>query len=296
MTIKTALQAGQKRLKTVAGGSDLAWSEAEILLATVLKKDRPWLIAHREEPLPSRPERKFLAYIHRRERHEPIAYITGTKAFYGHVYQVNKHVLIPRPETEELIDLVKKHNPAQFDNETVIWDVGTGSGAIAVTIKTLFPQTHVIASDVSRRALHVAQKNAQTILRTTNTVEWVQGSLLTRHIAKKLNEKKPRRLFVLANLPYLPLSDAHVLQKDVVDFEPHSALFTEEEGNALILKLLRELSGWLKRHPLSLHLILECDPPQTHSLKDMACKLFPQASVSIHPDACGRNRFLQVSA
>jgi len=293
MTLKTALETAYTRLAKLNLPIDTRWSEAEILLAHTLKRERTWLIAHGEDELPPSKEGAFFKLITRRETHEPIAYLTGTKEFRGLSFEVNKHSLIPRPETEEMIDLVQQRF-TNIDARSLIWDVGTGSGAIAVSVKHRFSNAAVIASDMSRRALTLAQKNADRLLKNSHDIQFIQGSLLTKQIQKTILEKNPQTLVVLANLPYLPLSDKQVLAKDVVDFEPHQALFTQNEGNALIIKLLTQLRGFLTQHPLTWHGFFEFDPPQAHTLKKHAHELFPKAHLTIHTDTCGRERFLEI--
>lgn len=303
MTIKTALETAHARLAKLNLPTDASWSETEILLAHALKQERTWLIAHAEDPLPPSKEKAFFKLITRRETHEPIAYLTGTKEFRGLSFQVNKHVLIPRPETEEMIDIVgatfmspeatdgkDRMNPAP----TTIWDAGTGSGAIAVSAKHAFPHTTVIASDINKRALHVAEKNAEQLLGKHHDIQFIQGALLTKKIQTIIANKHPHTLIVLANLPYLPLSDRQVLQKDVVDFEPSQALFTEEEGNTLILKLFRQLQTFIKKQPTNLLALFEFDPPQAKTLQEYAQQIFTDALLTVHKDSCGRPRFLEI--
>lgn len=295
MTIKEARKAAHERLAALHLPVDVSRSEAEILLAHTLKRDRTWLIAHPEEPLSPSKEKVFLTLVHRRRKHEPIAYLTGTKEFYGLTFHVNKHALIPRPETEEMIDLVQRLTTNDL-RSTLIWDVGTGSGAIAISIKHLFPNTTVIASDISKRALSLAQKNAENLLSTEHGIQFVQGSLLTKQIKKIIHQQPPTQLIILANLPYLPFSDRSILQKDVVNFEPHTALFTEKDGNALIIKLLNQLRTFAKKHSIPVHAFFEFDPPQAATLKQEAALLFSGADIQIHEDTCGRKRFLEIGA
>lgn len=297
MTVAEALQKAQKSLKKPGIDLDAAWLEAELLLAFALKKDRTWLVAHKEELLSPSKERAFFRFVARREQHEPIAYILGTKEFCGLSFEVNRQVLIPRPETEGMVDLIgdRTHATRPYDSDrTTVLDVGTGSGAIAVSVKKMLPLAHVIASDVSRRALSLARKNAARILGSNHGIDFLQGSLLTREIQARIISKQPKTLLILANLPYLPLSDIQMLEKDVVDFEPRQALFTEEGGNALILKLMKQLARFFAHHPINTQMIFEFDPPQAKALKILAEKIFPTSTVEVREDGCGRERFLVV--
>jgi release factor glutamine methyltransferase len=291
MTIHEALRLGHTTLQSTLHYPEQAWKEAEILLAFVLNKERTWLVAHDEEKLSARQTKRFLSLIGRRAQHEPLAYLRGSVEFCGYPFEVNKHVLIPRIETEELVE--RASASIHQKNDVVVWDVGTGSGAISISIKKRFPHIKVITSDVSGRALTVAKRNADRLL-SAERVTFLQGSLLSSTIKKELLSHEPKHLFVLANLPYLPHSDKEVLQKDVVAYEPASALFADEEGNALILKLAKQLAIFIKEHSLSLAAYFEFDPPQAKVLKDRIKKLFPKAMVTLHTDTCGRERFLQI--
>jgi release factor glutamine methyltransferase len=290
MTIREVLPRSAKQIEKAAGSWQLAWAEAELLLATVLKKDRVWLVAHNETSLTLSQKKALDRLIKRRAKHEPIAYLTGSKSFYGRDFAVTKHVLVPRPETEELVEHVLLSTPTP----ELIWDVGTGSGAIAVTLKAECPKATVFASDVDARALAIAKRNTKTILKKSSAIHFFKGSLLTPQIEKAILKQKPKHLTIVANLPYLPLSDKKVLAKDVVSFEPSKALFTKDEGLFLIQELLRQLAVWLKKENIAASIWCEFDPPQSKVLKHFAQQLFPAATVAIHQDGCGRDRILVI--
>jgi len=284
MTVNEALQSGQNRL------------EAEILLAHTLGKNRPWLIAHKDDMLSMSKQRLFLQCIKRRTHHEPLAYLLGTQNFCGTSFIVNKHVLIPRPETEALVDFAVETYTAHLSDQSniVVWDVGTGSGAIAVSVKHLLPHAIVIASDISKRALGVARRNAIRILDPNSHLHFFTGSLLSKNIQTFLIQERPDHLIVLANLPYLPLSDKTVLEKTVVDFEPHLALFTKKDGNALIITFLKQCARFLQTYSIQTMIYLECDAPQIYTLTKVAAHLFPHATVAMKKDCFGRERFIQI--
>lgn len=290
MTIREALAKAHTQLTTVPSLVEQAWLEAELLLAFVLEKDRAWLTAHDDQELSVLHSRTFLQLIKRRSQLEPFAYLIGSKDFCGLPFLVNKYVLIPRPETEEILEHI------QPMPKSLVWDVGTGSGAIAVSVKRKFPQLQVIASDVSKRALKIAEKNAQRLLPLRSPITFFQSSLLNKKISTYIVNQLPDQLIVLANLPYLPMSDRESLTKDVVDYEPHLALFTEDNGNALILKLLQQLKSFLQKQNIAYQFIFEFDPPQAATLLAVASSLFPAANTSYKKDSCGRERFLLVSS
>ena len=291
MTIREALPRSAKQIEKAAGSWQLAWTEAELLLSTVLNKDRTWLVAHNETKLTTTQKKAFDRLTKRRAKHEPIAYLTGSKPFYGRDFSVTKHVLIPRPETEELVEHVLLATP----KPDLIWDVGTGSGAIAVTLKAECPKATVFASDVDTRAIAVAKRNAKSLLKKSSAIHFFKGNLLTPQIQNAILKHKPKHLTIVANLPYLPLSDKKVLTKDVVSFEPSKALFTKDDGLFLIQKLLQQLSPWLNKQGIAASIWCEFDPPQAKTLKRLAQNHFPKAKVTIYQDGCSRDRTLSIT-
>jgi len=273
----------------------VARHETEILLAHILHRDRVLLLAHDDTSVKPADTKRFRMLVAKRRNHVPIAYLTGHKKFYERSFTVNKHVLIPRPETELLIERVL-HRLREKKRTTIIWDVGTGSGAIAVTLAKEIPRAAILATDVSTRALSVARANAKR-LGVTRSITFLKSNLLQpvayRWLAK--HGKKQTRLIITANLPYLPSSDKKVLQPDVVKYEPASALFSGSDGLLLINRFLRQLARHLpdwRYHDAAI--LLEFDPPQAATLKKIVRKLFPHASVTIHRDLAGRNRVMEI--
>jgi release factor glutamine methyltransferase len=300
MTIAELLGASAQRLQpkiiTCAADKTIGRLEAEILLAFVLKKDRMWLIAHSDEQVKDLPLRRFNVLIKQRVQHEPIAYILGEKDFYGRPFFVNRHTLIPRPETELMVETVVGTRHAV--SLPIIWDVGTGSGALAVTLACEVQDATVLASDVSAQALVVARKNAKRH-GAEKRITFVKANLLDKKIEKIISDmgrgNPAPTLIITANLPYLPMSDQKILEPDVVKFEPSSALFCERDGTELIIKLLDQIA--LAKHAWrfsSITILLEFDPPQAKELKKIAKSTFPYAIVTIHKDLAKRNRLLEI--
>ncbi len=280
MTIHEALQSPINR------------DDARILLAHVLRVDRLKLVTSPEYEIDPTSYKKFHALVERRKRHEPIAYLIGSKEFFGRRFQVNKWTLIPRPETETLVERIIA--PAQ---RSVIWDVGTGSGCIAVSLACEIPSANVIASDVSARALSIARANAVQHGQR-HRITFFQSDLLNRSIYRELASlaKKYSTLHIVANLPYLPESDKQTLAKDVTEYEPHRALFSGAHGNDLIIRLLRQLSRHVHEWNFrDVTIWLECDVPQTHRLTKEIQKIFLASTIASFPDLAGRIRFLTVS-
>ncbi|MDO8617831.1 MAG: peptide chain release factor N(5)-glutamine methyltransferase [Candidatus Uhrbacteria bacterium] len=301
-TINQTLREAAKRLTRLLKNSDQAWLETELLYSHVLKNLRIDLITHGDRSPSSHQQKKFENLIRRRLHHEPLAYLMGSQMFCGREFLVDHRVLIPRPETELLIQraipLLAKETSVVSSVETrlgevVVWDVGTGSGAVAITIKKERPDVTVIASDIDERALTLAKKNARRL--KAKDIKFIHADLLDKKIEDVLSSK---HFLVIANLPYLPLSDKKKLAPDVVRFEPTQALFTKEDGLYLIHRLLHQLSDFITHNSLRItHYIflIEFDPPQASRLMLLAKIYFPQASITIHKDLCGRNRFLEIS-
>lgn len=202
--------------------------EAQILAAAGLAQTRAWLMAHGDEPLAIDQESNLAQMLARRITHEPLAYIVGYREFYGRRFEVNRSVLIPRQETEVLVESVLAEAKA---GQSVL-DVGTGSGCIAITLKLERPELLVSASDISGEALRVAQNNSATL---GASVDFQQSDLL---------EAWPGQVFdwIVSNPPYVAWADP--LAPEVRDFEPQLALFGGEDG----LEVYRRLASDAKKH------------------------------------------------
>jgi release factor glutamine methyltransferase len=198
-------------------GIESARLDCLVLLEDELNKDRAWILANPEFEIPHDSINNLDAKILRRAKHEPLAYIRGKTEFYGREFFVNKYTLEPRPETETMIDMLK-NLPNSFQ---AIVDVGTGSGAIAITLKLLYPDKRVYAIDIDNKCIQVAKQNAK--LHNVNII-FSQGNL----IAPIMNEvPKLGRWAILANLPYVP--ENHQINQAAM-FEPLHAIFGGEDG------------------------------------------------------------------
>lgn len=224
--------------------------DAEIILAHTIKKPRTWLHAHDDETLDPRTIDIAQARLDLRADRVPVAYIIGHKEFYGYQFKVTTATLIPRPESESLIDLLKQAKPEPGEK---IVDVGTGSGALGITAKLLFPETVVTLLDVSRYALAVAEKNAKTL---HAEVEILQSDLLNDYF-------QPADI-IIANLPYV---NPGWKRSPETDHEPGLALFTEDKGLKLIKELINQTTAKLRTGG---QLILEADPQQHDEIKKYA--------------------------
>jgi release factor glutamine methyltransferase len=255
--------------------------EAELLLAHVIKKDRSYVKAHAQDKVDAKSAKKFLNLAGRRQKNEPIAYLIGSQPFFGRDFIVNKDTLIPRPETERLVELVNQHGAK---NSVSIVDVGTGSGCIAITLALEVPHARIIASDASNQALKVARQNAKHF---KAKVDFVKDDLLGKKLKTKL---KTNNAIFVANLPYLPKSDKKTMMPDVAKYEPAKALFADSDGLSLVIRLLKQI----KILNVKCSMFFEIDPRQTKKLTIVARQLFPKHKVLIKKDQFGRERFLVV--
>jgi release factor glutamine methyltransferase len=233
-SIKSALA-----FATVKLNHDVAKLEAQLLLQHVLNVNRAWLIAHENDALQANQHAAFEALLNRRLNGEPIAYILGGRAFYGLDLLVTPDTLIPRPDTETLVEAALAKIPMAAHPS--ILDLGTGSGAIALAIAKNRPQASVIAVDASKAALAVAKKNAQN-LRIDN-VEFVLSNWF-QHLNNQPFD------VIVSNPPYIEENDAHLSQGDL-RFEPISALSSGEDGLNDIRQIIENSlvhllpQGWL---------------------------------------------------
>lgn len=229
--------------RLIEAGIPSARLDALVLLSDELGQTKAQLLAHDDELLSQEQFDNLEMKLQRRTAREPMAYIRGYQEFYGRDFTVTSAVLIPRPETETLIELLEALDVEQLPT---LVDIGTGSGAIAVTVKLEHPDWHVIATDVSNDALEVARHNAS---RLGADITFLQGSLLEA-ISDPVD-------IIAANLPYV--DQAWERFSPETDYEPPLALFADNNGLQLIYDLLDQAPGILTDTG---HILLEADPEQ----------------------------------
>jgi release factor glutamine methyltransferase len=211
-----ALATARERL--TAAGCDTPWLDAELLLGEALGVSRERLVLDRDVPLEQAAAARFEALLRRREAREPVAYILGRRDFRRLTLHVDSRVLVPRPETELLVEVA-----LTLPHDLTVLDVGTGSGAVALAVKDERPDLSVRGTDVSADALTVARENGS---RLGLDVEWARGDLRDGGTADA----------VLANLPYVP--EGAALAPEITRYEPHQALFSGKDGLDLIRRLI----------------------------------------------------------
>lgn len=278
------------RLALAAPGSlvrdDSPALDAEVLLREVLGLTRAGLLTHPERPLTESQARTYLDALRRRAAGEPVAYILGRREFMGLAFHVDRRALIPRPETEALVEVALRTAAGSDTSAVEVADVGTGSGAIAISLARRRPKWRILATDVSEAALDVARANAGRLLGAGQVqVVFLHGSLL-QPVAG------PLRL-IAANLPYIPTGDLATLPPPVRDFEPRQALDGGQDGLDAYRALLPQAAGKLEPGGT---LLMECDPRQAQPLCGLAARAFPSAGVAVHRDLAGRERVVEVHA
>ena len=256
----------------------------ELLLKHYLKCSRASLFASLHDPLDDEILALFEEAVKQHVKGEPIQYIMGYEEFYGRSFKVNSSVLIPRPETEELIYHVLRKIPILFKGQEklTLVDIGTGSGAIAITMKCEIPSLHVTASDMMGNALEMAKENA-TLLGASD-ITFVTGDLLQPFIADGQTFD-----IVLSNPPYIPESDITTMSPVVTEHEPHTALFAGEDGLDLYRRFAEELPAVLNVPAL---VGFEIGAGQGEAVAQLLRQALPKAHVTIEFDINGKDRMV----
>lgn len=243
----------QATIQLAGAGIGSAKLDAELILAHTLRKSRTYLHAHGEHMLEPRQYEIANARLDLRLDRTPVAYIIGHKEFYSRLFRVTPATLIPRPESETIITLLKDivpknlHLPETSAQKLV--DIGTGSGCLGITAKLEFPELDVTLLDVSRHALTVAKRNSEELKATTTIV---QSDLLSQYPFEAD--------FIVANLPYV---DRDWERSPETNYEPELALFASHQGLHLILTLIRQIPSRLVSNG---YVLLEADPRQHRAI------------------------------
>jgi release factor glutamine methyltransferase len=236
-TVGATLREGVRQLESASVTS--AALAAELLLMHVLGRDRTFLYAHPEDPVNPVQAEAFLSLLIKRSAGAPTQYLTGRQEFWGMDFEVTPDVLIPRPETEHLIEVaVARIGESRRNNPLRIADVGTGSGCIAVALAKEFPSANIFATDISSAALAVAKRNAARHI-FTNRITFIECNLL-----EGIPQQPPFDIIV-SNPPYVARKDAASLPVDVREHEPEIALFAGEEGMGIYVPLIAQAAKYL---------------------------------------------------
>jgi len=270
--------------------TDIPRMEAEVLLAYILGTSRAVLIAHPEQPLTSAQLDRYQALVRRRAVDYPLPYLTGRLEFYGLEFEVTPEVLIPRPETETLVELALARRPRSAV------DVGTGSGCIAVSLAVHLPEATIYATEISPAALAVARRNAERH-DVAERVRLLAGDLLSP--CPGLVD------LIVSNPPYVSTGERASLPASVREYEPSLALDGGPDGLDVVRRLLAQAAAtWVSGHrpptgvgglasPVGA-LLIEIGAGQGEAAANLARTFFPQATVRVLPDLAGRDRVLEI--
>jgi release factor glutamine methyltransferase len=254
VVVRVALSEGISRLRN-AGVPSHALA-AELLLMHALGRDRTWLYAHPETLVERAVAQEYLALIARRARGEPTQYLTGKQEFWGLEFEVNPQVLIPRPETEHVIEVALEWLDARAASaglDRAAWsaslrlaDVGTGSGCIAVALASELPHAEIFATDISPAALDVARRNAARH-GVANRIRFIESDLLQGVLDCSPKTGQGSRSFdlIVSNPPYVARDEAETLPREVRDHEPEAALFGGPMGAEVCARLLEQAASAL---------------------------------------------------
>jgi len=284
MIISQALNYGYRQLQKK--GISSAHLDAEVLLSFVIGKSREFVLTHHEKQLTAGEQRKYLSLLARRAKYEPVAYLLGYKEFYGLKFKVNKKALIPRPETELLVETVVDAYHHSTGSKPAIIDVGTGSGVIALSLKKTLPQARILALEASATALSLGRQNAKNLhlspvfiksdLLAKVPVKWLGGAILA------------------VNLPYVDQAEVAGFSREIrlgLKYEPAEAIFSKRQGTAVYEKLFQQISKLSQTAQPAL-IVAEIGNYHCKKFLALANKYFVQSEIELKKDLAGRSRFL----
>jgi release factor glutamine methyltransferase len=284
ITIKEALDVHER---------SVSFREAEILLGWVLGVSREILYQSPEMVLEPEIWQKYIKTLEMREKNIPIAYITGSKEFFGHPFKCDQRALIPRPETEALVEEALAYLNRSELNTLSVLELGTGSGNIAISLALGSPKPiKIIATDISPEALDLAKENEQSLVTnnsSANQIKFVQADLFNHPEIKKCS---PYNL-ILANLPYVPESwrfDPQA-QPEVIFYEPAVALFGGEEGTQLFPRFFQKVGPFLAEKG---EIWLEIGDDEGEFIQNEAQKYLPKKKATLLRDYAGLVRYLNL--
>ena len=261
--------------------SDTPGLDAQVLLAHVLGKPRAWVLAHPEIPLTQNRAARLEALLACLESGQPLPYVLGHWEFFGLDFEVTPQVLIPRPETELLVERAVDWLKARPGQRQAV-DVGTGSGCIAISLAVNLPDLRITATDVSPQAVEVARHNAER-LHVADRVKFLEVDLFPDPLLPESFD------LIVANLPYIPTHTLHTLP--VYQHEPALALDGGADGLVLVRKLITQAPNLLAPGGL---LLMEIESSQGPAALSIAYDAFSEAEIHLHKDLAGRDRLLEV--
>lgn len=283
MNINQALNYYSKKLIEITKDYKIAYIETQILISHSLNLSKTKLISNALIELNENEINKIETLINRRLNFEPIAYITNKKEFYGIDFYVNNSVLIPRVETEEIIDLIKDYINKEIDKKNKkfsICDIGAGCGNISITLKKLFENADITAIEISEKAMQVIKKNCENILQNKNLINIINADALSFIVKNKFD-------IIVSNPPYVALKDKDNLQRDL-NFEPENALYSGYDGMDFYRNFFNIIDRYLKYNGA---FFFEVGFNQGKELINI-CESFNIKNAEIKKDLSGKDRFL----
>ena len=280
-TIRQALQQTHRELEAI--GIPDSRLEAEVMVMNVMRLPRQDIFAHQEDEVSGQQERELAEMVRRRLTREPLAYILGYKEFYGINLLVNSNVLIPRPETETMVEhALFMALMGMESRELVVADVGTGTGNIAINLAIHLPAARIYALDVEDAILDVASYNIRAH-NVADRITLAKGDLL---------EPLPEPVdLVVANLPYIPTGRIPTLQPEI-QWEPPGALDGGDEGLDLLRRLVSQADGKLKEQAV---ILLELDPEQVAPVETFVKEYLPGSTTSVEQDLARQDRIFVIT-
>jgi len=281
MTLSQAIHSARQKLSQA--GIDDACIEAEFLVRLTVGVSKTQLYGEPDRTITPAEANRVLALCQRRLRHEPTAYILKHCEFYGIDFYIDQRVLVPRPETELLVEKAIESASCYCQKKSLtIADVGTGSGVIAISLALALPKARIYATDISVSALEVAEINCRRH-KVNDQVKLLQGNLL---------EPLPEPVdMIVSNLPYIRDPELKMLSPEIINFEPIIALAGGEDGLDKIRCLLAQIPGKICPEGC---LFLEVGQDQDRAASSIVNNYFPQASIELIPDLSGINRVVKV--
>ncbi len=282
INIKEMVEKGTELLSSCC---DTPRLDASVILAHVLGRERWYLAAHGDEVLPEQARKEYLSLINLRLSGIPVQYLIGHQEFMSLDFLVDRSVLIPRPDTEVLVEEILGYISAQYRGRTVsIADVGTGSGCIAISIAKYAPNTEVTAIDISEEALEVARKNAYSI-GVSDRISFVRSDLFSSLTDERFD-------IILSNPPYIPSHQIRSLQVEVREQEPNIALDGGKDGLDFYRRLIRDGCVFLKPGGL---LGFEIGYDQAGHVEEIAGQFKCYSGIKVIKDLAGRDRVVTIS-
>ena len=281
--------------------------DLNILISHVIKKERELILIHPEYKLTTLQAKKITLLVNRRLKNEPLAYILGEKEFYGLNFKINRHTLIPRPETELMVELALQDVISHQSSVINVIDVGTGSGNIIISLAHQLKNTSYklqatsyFATDISKEALEIAKQNAK--LNKLNNIRFIHGDLLNPLIQNSKFMIHNSNILILANLPYLSKDIYNTCGDNVKKYEPKTALYSANHGLAhydqLLNQILRLRNNYsvlcTKAKLFRVTCLMEISPEQKKIITPLIKSYFPQAQIKFKKDLAQKWRLCKV--